>query len=129
MSTFTKSPIKNKIGTVFIHVKNLKKSVEWYGRVLGVDVDLEQVESPVFNIPINGTTGLTLDDHTFDKSFKHAPSPNPIANFLVDDIDVAYEFIKENGVEVVREIERVGENFAWFNFSDPDGNVIMACTN
>ncbi|WP_199860721.1 VOC family protein [Oceanobacillus damuensis] len=128
MDKLKNSPIKNEMGAVFIHVKDLKKSVDWYGRILGVEVDLKQVESPVYNMPINGTTGLTLDDHTFDKSFKHEPSPNPIVNFMVDDIDEAYEFIKENGVNIVREIERVGENFAWFNFSDPDGNVIMACT-
>ncbi|WP_453997654.1 hypothetical protein [Bacillus nitroreducens] len=29
---------------------------------------------------------------------------------------------------MVRELERVGDHFAWFNFKDLDGNVIMACT-
>lgn len=122
------TPIKNEVCGVFIHVTNLKKSVEWYSNLLGFDVDIDQVQSPVFNLPINGPTGVTLDDHTFDPNFVHQPSPNPIFNFRVDDIDLAYTFIKESGIEIVREIERIGEHFAWFNFVDPDGNVLMACT-
>lgn len=122
------TPIKSELGTVFIHVRDLKKSVQWYSNILGFEIDLYKVESPVFNLPISGSTGITLDDHAFDKSFKHEPSPNPLFNFLVEDIDEAYDFIKNSGVEIVREIERIGDDFAWFNFVDPDGNVLMACT-
>ncbi|MEH7225993.1 VOC family protein [Bacillus sp. JJ1566] len=128
MAISSVSPIKNIMGGVFIHVKDLRNSVEWYSNILGFEIDVNKVQSPVFNIPIRGTTSLTLDDHAFDSTFIHRPSPNPIFNFLVEDIDVAYDFIKSNDIEIVREIERVGENFAWFNFKDPDGNVIMACT-
>ena len=120
--------IKNEIGTVFIHVSDLERSVVWYSTLFGLDIDTKKVESPVYNIPINGTTGLTLDDHSFDEGFKHNPGSNPICNFVVEDIDDAYKFIKDNGVNVVREIERIGDDFAFFNFVDPDGNVLMACT-
>ncbi|MEH7382136.1 VOC family protein [Bacillus sp. JJ1533] len=122
------SPIKNTMGGVFIHVTDLKKAVEWYSNILGLEFDLNSVQSPVYNIPITGTTSLTLDDHAFDPTFTHAPSSSPIFNFLVEDINVAYDFIQSKEIEIVRKIERVGENFAWFNFKDPDGNVIMACT-
>ncbi|MFZ3579986.1 VOC family protein [Virgibacillus sp. DJP39] len=122
------TPFKSQLGTVFIHVKDLKKSVEWYSNILGFCFDPTEIESPVYNIPIDGTTGLTLDEHKFDKSFKCEPSPNPICNLLVGDIDEAYNFMKSNGVEIVREIERIRKDFAWFNFVDLDGNVLMACT-
>ncbi len=122
------NPVKNQIGTVFIHVKDLKKSVEWYSNIIGFEYDRSSVESPVYNIPIDGATGLTLDDHKFDENFTHKPSSNPICNLLVEDIDEAYHFMKNNNLEIVREIERIGEDFAWFNFADPDGNVLMACT-
>lgn len=128
MNRPSQSPIKSKMGGVFIHVTDLKKSVEWYANILGFKPDFEKLQSPVYNIPITGTTSLTLDDHAFDPTFIHRTSLSPIFNFLVDDIDVAYDFIKSNNIEIVREIERVAENFAWFNFKDPDGNVIMACT-
>lgn len=88
------SPIKNELSAVFIHVTDLKRSVEWYSKVLGLPLDLAQVESPVYNIPVKSSTGLTLDDHTFDPGYNHQPSPNPIANFKVEDIDEAYQFMK-----------------------------------
>ncbi|WP_246938704.1 VOC family protein [Bacillus pinisoli] len=122
------SPIKNELSAVFIHVTDLKRAVEWYSTVLGLPYDLTKVESPVYNIPVTSSTGLTLDDHTFDPGYIHQPSPNPIANFKVDHIDEAYQFIRSQNIEIVREIERIGEHFAWFNFKDPDGNVQMACT-
>ncbi|MCC3357231.1 VOC family protein [Bacillus sp. REN16] len=128
MKKIKQTPIQNTMGGIFIHVSDLKRSVEWYSNILGFEPDLNTVQSPVYNIPVTGTTSLTLDDHAFDPTFSHQPSRNPIFNFLVDDIDAAYDFIKSKDIDIVREIERVGDNFAWFNFKDPDGNVVMACT-
>jgi predicted enzyme related to lactoylglutathione lyase len=118
--------IKNQMNGVFVHVTNLRNSVKWYATLLGLDIELEQVKSPVFNMPIVGTTSLTLDDHTFDPNFKHSASPSPLFNFYAPDIDSAYQYIKDKGIEVVREIEWVGVT-AWFNIKDPDGNVVMIC--
>ncbi|WP_328136541.1 VOC family protein [Peribacillus frigoritolerans] len=41
-------------------------------------------------------------------------------------MDEAYQFIKSNNIAIVKEIERIG-SFAYFNFQDPDGNVLMIC--
>lgn len=119
-------PIKNQMNGIFVHVSNLKKSVQWYADILDLDVDLEKVNSPVYNIPVNGTTSLTLDDHTFDPTFEHIVSPSPLFNFFAPDIEAAYTSIKMKEVDIVREIEWV-EQTAWFNIKDPDGNVIMIC--
>ncbi|WP_129688205.1 VOC family protein [Gottfriedia acidiceleris] len=124
----TVSPIVNKVNYVFIHVKDLKKSVNWYCKLLGITFDSSQIKSPVFNIPVTGTTGLTLDDHTFDPNFKFEPSKNVLFNFYTEDIDAAYNFMKKNNITIVKEIERIGE-FAYFNFEDLDGNVLMICTS
>jgi catechol 2,3-dioxygenase-like lactoylglutathione lyase family enzyme len=122
----TISPIKNRVNNVFIHVKDLKKSVEWYSTILGLPVDLNEVKSPVHNIPVEGNTGLTLDDHTFDPGFTFTPSSQVLFNLYGEDIDAVYEFLKKQNVKIVREIERVGD-FAYFNFEDPDQNVLMIC--
>lgn len=53
-------------------------------------------------------------------------SINVLFNFYAKDIDEAYQFIKSNNIAIVKEIERIG-NFAYFNFQDPDGNVLMIC--
>lgn len=120
------SPIKTKVNNVFIHVSNLKESAEWYSNLLGIPYDPEKVKSPVFNIPVTSETGLTLDDHTFDPDFKLKPSSHVLFNFLVEDVDEAYSFVKSNGITITKEIERIGD-FAYFNFKDPDGNVLMIC--
>ncbi|PLT29729.1 VOC family protein [Peribacillus deserti] len=120
------SPIACKVNNVFIHVSNLEKSAEWYSDLLGVPFNKHNIESPVYNIPITSETGLTLDDHTFDPEFKLRASDHVLFNFYVKDIDEAYEFVKNKGITIVREIERIGE-FAYFNFKDLDGNVLMIC--
>lgn len=122
------SPIACKVNNVFIHVSNLERSAEWYSTLLGLSFNKDNVSSPVYNIPITAETGLTLDDHTFDPGFTLNPSNHALFNFFVKDIDEAYKFIKAKGITVVREIERIGD-FAYFNFKDLDGNVLMICNN
>ncbi|RDW16481.1 VOC family protein [Oceanobacillus arenosus] len=119
-------PIKNQMNGVFIHVTNLKAAVKWYSDLLGLQIDLDNVVSPVFNVPITGTTSLTLDDHSFDSTFEHNVSPSPIFNLYAPNIDEAYQYIRAKEISIVREIERVGDT-AWFNIKDPDGNVVMIC--
>ena len=99
-------PIKNQMNGVFVHVTNLKKSAKWYCDLLGLEVDLEKVKSPVLNVPVTGTTSLTLDDHTLDPGFQHHVSPNPIFNFFTTDIDEAYEYILKMEISIIRDIER-----------------------
>ncbi|WP_251009815.1 VOC family protein [Bacillus sp. ISL-39] len=120
------SPIYNKVNNVFIHVSNLGKSAEWYSNLLGIPFNPEKVESPVYNIPVTSETGLTLDDHTFDPGFELKPSNHVLFNFLAEDVDEAYTFLKSNGISITKEIERISD-FAYFNFKDPDGNVLMIC--
>ena len=122
------SPLASKVNGVFIHVSNLKNSAEWYSTLLGVPFNKDEVEPPVYNIPVNSQTGLTLDDHSFDPGFLLSPSNHVLFNFHTDDIDEAYRFVKSIGTEITREIERIGD-FAYFNFRDPDGNVLMICNN
>lgn len=119
-------PIKNQMNSVFVHVTNLKVSAKWYSDLLGLPVDIDKVVSPVFNVPLDGSTSLTLDDHIYDPNFTHMDSPNPIFNLYAPDIEEAYQYIVDKRIEIVREIERVDDT-AWFNITDPDGNVVMVC--
>ncbi|MDN4525006.1 VOC family protein [Fictibacillus fluitans] len=119
------SPVSCKVNNVFIHVTDLKRAAEWYSKLLGLPAP-KQVESPVYNLPVTGDTGLTLDNHAFDPAFVFSPSKHPVFNFLVTDVDETYRFMKDNNITIVREIERIGE-VAFFNFEDEDGNVLMIC--
>jgi hypothetical protein len=79
-------------------------SAKWYGNVLGFEVNETEISSPVYNLSVSGPTSVTLDDNTFDPHFNHNPSSNPICNFYTSNIDKAYQFLKEKGVEIVREM-------------------------
>ena len=122
----TTRPIQNQMNGVFVHVSNLKASAKWYSDLVGIEWNEDTISTPVFNLPITGTTSLTLDDHSFDPYFQPAISPNPLFNLYAPNIDEAYQYVVSKGIEVVREIEWVGET-AWFNIKDPDGNVVMIC--
>ncbi|MDY0405567.1 VOC family protein [Virgibacillus sp. 179-BFC.A HS] len=50
-------PIQNQIPAVFIHVRDLKKSAKWYSDIFGLDIDLDKVVSPVYNVPMKGRLG------------------------------------------------------------------------
>ncbi|GIN72677.1 hypothetical protein J14TS2_31520 [Bacillus sp. J14TS2] len=99
-----KTAIKNQMNSVFVHVTNLKASAKWYCDLLALQVDLDKIVSPVFNVPVVGTTSLTLDDHAFDPDFQHKPSLSAIFNFYTSDIDEAYYWVEEKGIELCEKL-------------------------
>ncbi|WP_261129965.1 VOC family protein [Bacillus sp. Marseille-Q3570] len=115
----TKSPI-NRVGTTFVHVQDLKKTARWYAELLGKETPQVDPDSPVHYVDL-GNGGFLLDDDRNNE-------PGTEANLMLhtDDIDEAYAFVKEKGGIIVREIERFPD-VSFFNFKDPDGNVLMIC--
>lgn len=119
-----KTPIKNFIGGVFIPVRNLQKAKEWYCKILGLEGGKDYF-GHLFVAPMEGTAGLILDvmpkwrNEDGDIVTYQVPS----IQFVTDDIEASYQFMKENHVELVTEIE---DDF-YFVFKDPDGNVLMIC--
>ncbi|WP_045521179.1 VOC family protein [Neobacillus niacini] len=119
-----RTPIKKRIGGVFVPVRNLEKAKEWYRKILGLEGG-EEYFGHIFVAPMEGTAGLVLDampkwrNEDGDISTYQVPS----IQFLTDDIQASYQFMKENNVELVTEIQ---DNF-YFVFKDPDGNLLMIC--
>jgi predicted enzyme related to lactoylglutathione lyase len=122
-----KSPVGNQINTVFVHVSNLRESVRWYSELLGQEYDLNEVADPVYNLEMNHFTGLTLDAGPAGKRKQLNPLDEPLFNFHTDDIDEAFTFVNELGIEVAEGIVRF-DDFSFFTVRDPDGNVVMICT-
>jgi catechol 2,3-dioxygenase-like lactoylglutathione lyase family enzyme len=122
-----KSPIQNRVHTIFIHVSNLERSVEWYCNLLGQDHDLSTVKRPVYNLQVNSQVGITLDAGPDDTSKHLGGLDHPLFNFHTDDIDEAYDYIKQLNYDIDSEIIRF-EDLSFFTVRDPDQNVIMICT-
>lgn len=122
-----KSPINNRVDTIFVHVTDLEKSVEWYGKLLGIAIKGE-VHGPIYTFDMGGgRPGLTLDNHYFDDNYQLKPLNQPLFNLSATDINEAYKYVEELGAEIVSNIQTFPD-LSEFSFKDPDGNIIMICT-
>lgn len=113
------TPILNEIGTVFIPVQNIHESKAWYCDLLGVPSSGEVIDGHLYVLPMNGT-GIVLDSKIYSEKNIYS---SPAFHLNTKDINLAYSFMKEKGIEVTTEIE----NGHWFTFKDPDGNLLMVC--
>ncbi|PGY55563.1 VOC family protein [Priestia megaterium] len=120
------SPVFNKMNTVFIHVSHLKTSVKWYSELLSQEYKMSEVKDPVYNLKIDGETGLTLDAGPEGTEKQIVASPHPIFNFHTEDIKEAYEFVKGMDYTIESPITSF-DDFSFFTIKDPDGHVVMIC--
>ncbi|MFD2924057.1 VOC family protein [Halobacillus naozhouensis] len=118
-----KSPIKNKVNLVFIPVTDIEKSKKWYSKMLGIE-DGEFHFDHLFVAKMDGA-GMILDTMPMWRDEKgELPRLNvPAIQFGTDNIQESYQFMKENGVELVTDIQH--DHF--FVIKDPDGNMLMVC--
>ena len=121
------SPVFNKMNTVFIHVSHLKTSVKWYSELLSQEYKMSEVKDPVYNLKIDGETGLTLDAGPEGTEKQIVASPHPIFKFHTEDIKEAYEFVKGMDYTIESPITSF-DDFSFFTIKDPDGHVVMICT-
>ena len=109
-----------QLGSVFVHVKDTNKAANWYANLLGKP-DPQPTEGPVQFMETADGRGLVIDDNR-----NNARSIRPAFMLETTDIQLAYERVSEQGGKIVRELEE-DEAVAFFNFEDPDGNIVMVC--
>jgi catechol 2,3-dioxygenase-like lactoylglutathione lyase family enzyme len=118
------TPIKNRIGGVFIPVRDLERARAWYSKILGLKGG-ELYFDHIYAAPMEGTAGLVLD--TMPKWRNEDGNITtyqvPAIQFLTNDIHASFQFMKENNVDLVTGIE----DGNYFVFKDPDGNLLMIC--
>jgi hypothetical protein len=113
------NPILNQVGTIFIPVSNIEKARNWYCDIVGLPKDGEILFEHLYVLPMNGTN-IVLDSKIFSKD---AVYKVPAFHFNTNNINEAYTYMKMKNVDLITEIE----HNHWFNFKDPDGNVLMVC--
>lgn len=113
------NPILNQIGTVFIPVSNVEEARDWYCDILGLPIDGEILFGHLYVVPMNGTS-IVLDSKIYseDNVFR-----TPAFHLNTNNIEEAYEFMKSKNVNLTTPVE----NNQWFNFKDPDENLLMIC--
>lgn len=113
------SRLEKRVGSIFIHVSDMKRAVEWYSRVFDLPYNEDYMEgrlSSVYTLHFEGTEIL------LDSNNGAAPAPQPLMFFKTDDIRSTLQFLKESEIVIHNEI--LENNIVIFE--DPDGNRLMA---
>lgn len=113
------NPISNKINGIFIPVSNIENARDWYCDILGLPADGEIYFGHLYVLPMEGPS-IVLDSKIYSTENLYTA---PAFQFHAEDIEQAYAFMQEKNVELITEIQ----NGHWFNFKDPDGNLLMVC--
>lgn len=113
------TPVLNEVGTIFIPVRDIEQARDWYCDLLGVKADGEVQFGHLYILPMI-SSGIVLDSKIYSEE---TVLKTPLFHFNTKDIEEAYAFMKNKGVEVTTGIE----HGHYFNFKDPDGNHLMVC--
>ncbi|WP_150271709.1 VOC family protein [Paenibacillus tepidiphilus] len=112
-------PILAQVGAIFIPVNDIEKAKNWYCSLLGLPQDGDILFGHLYVLPMEGPN-IVLDSKIYTAE---AVLKVPAFHLNTEDIDAAYDHVKACGAEIITDIE----NDHWFNFKDPDGNVLMIC--
>jgi len=112
-----------RIGSIFVPVTDLEKAIKWYEKNLGIQKIDEWEDGAGFYF-LNGSTQLALmkvEERQPTEFAIKEKEKNVYFNFIVDDIEEAYQFLNTNEVETTA-IKDVG-GMKYFDFLDLDGNL------
>ncbi|PPA69403.1 VOC family protein [Jeotgalibacillus proteolyticus] len=111
-----------KVGSIFIPVTNIEKSIEWYGNFLGGKM-IDRWEDGVGLYLPAGSTQLALIkvESPQPTEFRtKGDQKNSYFNFVVEKIETAHQHFKDNNIPVT-DIDEFG-GMKFFDFFDLDGN-------
>jgi catechol 2,3-dioxygenase-like lactoylglutathione lyase family enzyme len=118
------SPVRVRIGGVFVNVCDMRAAAGWMSDLLGQELREAETTQSIYSVPTTSGAALLLDDNrvrngeTFEIPFM----------FVSDDIDAAFAYARERGLDIFHGIERPnGGPLAFFALRDPDGNLVMIC--
>jgi predicted enzyme related to lactoylglutathione lyase len=109
-----------QLGSVFIHVKDVNEAANWYAKLLRKP-ESYPTTGPVQFMEMGDRRGLVIDDNR-----NNAAGIRPAFMLETEAIQLAYKKVTAQGGKIVRELEE-DEAVAFFNFHDPDGNIVMVC--
>lgn len=118
------SPVRPRIGGVFLNVVDMKASAAWISELLGVPLQDEKTAESIYVVPTSRGADLLLDDNRA----RHGDDFKVLFMFDANDIDAAYAYVVERGMNVFHGIERHG-TVSFFTLADPDGNLVMVCSD
>jgi lactoylglutathione lyase len=107
-----------RIWDITLTVKDLKRAVEFYENVLGLQKKYEFDDYAGFDCG-----GVELGVKTWGE-LEPPRKGEPCIDFLVDNVDEAYRTLKDKGVEFLEEPKEMQWGCRVATFVDPDGHVL-----
>ncbi|WP_372661026.1 VOC family protein [Cohnella sp.] len=112
------TPIKPIVPAVFVYVTDVKKSIDWYCKVLGLPIpDTDRTDIHIFGLGESQCSNIFLR-----RVDKVEPTTQPLFSLDAPNIEETYQFLHKLNIV----IEHKDDEVIWFK--DPDGNVLMACS-
>jgi len=108
-----------RIWDVTFTVKDLKKSVEFYEGVLGLNKKYEFRDYVGFDC-----CGIEIGLKTWGE-LEPPRKGEPILNFLVDDVEESYRALIRKGVKILEPPKETLWGSKVLLFQDPDGNTLQ----
>ncbi|WP_018132597.1 VOC family protein [Effusibacillus pohliae] len=115
-----------RIDTVIVRVKNIRKARKWYEEVLELTpLYVGEDDHRIVIFKVGEETPLTLYELHSDEVMPARRFATAYPIFFTSDIEGTYEKLKSRGVEV-EELQDDG-TVRFFGFRDPDGNRLEVC--
>jgi len=108
-----------RIWDITLTVKNLKKAIDFYENVLGLQKKYEFKDYAGFDCG-----GVEIGLKTWGELEKPRKG-EPCINFLVENIDDAYKSLQQKGVKVIEGPKETLWGSRILLFEDPDGNILQ----
>lgn len=113
------SPVRSHLGMVFIPVSDLRRSMRWYGALLGHGPQAATHEGKIGTFVLDGGQALLLDAHKPVRC-----SSQPLFLLWTDDLQRSLHHVESLPAAIVGDCTNVG-SLSMFIFADPDGNRLM----
>lgn len=97
---------------------NFDAMVNLYRTIMGLDLTYQEPGFAVLDLPSGDRVEVFADDSPYNTFFT-----NPVAGFLVDDIEAARQEMESHGIEFIGPIQRAEDGNAWSHFRAPDGFI------
>lgn len=107
-----------KLAWVGTRTDNFQPTADFFQNVLGLRPALDIPGFRVLKLPDGSTVEVFGPDSDVNRHF----TTGPVAGFLVDDVEVAANELRANGVEILHTAGDESGN-AWVHFRAPDGNI------
>ncbi|MBD3920355.1 sigma-70 family RNA polymerase sigma factor [Paenibacillus sp. PR3] len=119
-------PERPTLLAVLVLCSDLKASLQFYSRLLGMPLHPEMVDSPVGVFPLQDGRSIVLMDRRL--SLVHIDW-RPVLAIAVPDIRLTFAELKRQNWEVVYALDEGGVQMDFFIVADKDGHQLFVCSS